>query len=164
MQIFPLSACSLFFIIRRFCSFSFVIFSFCFIFRSFIFSFFSFFSPSAPSAAPSAGASPSAAASSVFSGSTKTVGATTVAITKSLSVIVGTTFSGSFTDDILRLVLISVLSKSTIISLGIFSVGHFNSTFLLTIFKTPPFFNPGDFSELINLTGISKINFEPFQF
>ena len=93
------------------------------------------------------GTSPSAAASSVFSGSTKIVGATTVAITKSLSVIVGTTFSGSLTDDILRLLLISVLSKSTTISLGIFSAGHFNSTFLLTIFKTPPFFNPGDLSD-----------------
>ena len=29
---------------------------------------------------------------------------------------------------------------------GIFSLGHFNSTFLLTMFKTPPLFNPGDFS------------------
>ena len=37
-----------------------------------------------------------ATASSVFSGSTKIVGATTVAITKSLSTIVGLTFSGSF--------------------------------------------------------------------
>ena len=96
--------------------------------------------------APSTGASPSATVSSTFSGSTKTVGATTVPITKSLSAIIGTTPSGSFTDDILRLVLISVLSRSTIISLGIFSVGHFNSTFLLTTFRTPPFFNPGDLS------------------
>ena len=55
------------------------------------------------------------------------------------------------------LVPISVFSKSTISSVGIFSVGHFNSTFLLTIFNTPPFFNPGDLSLLINLTGISKI-------
>ena len=114
-----------------------------------------------PSAVASTAASPSAATSSVFSGSTKTVGAATTAITKSLSVIVGTTFSGNFTDDILRLVFISVLSKSTIISVGIFSVGHFNSTFLLTTFNTPPFFNPGDFSVLINFTGISKINFDP---
>ena len=43
-------------------------------------------------------------------GSLSTLGATTVAITKSLSVIVGKTFSGSFTEDILRLVFISVLS------------------------------------------------------
>ena len=114
------------------------------------------------SVASSAGTSSSAAVSSVFSGSTKIVGAATVAITKSLSVIVGITFSGSLTEDILRLLLISVLSKSTTISFGIFSAGHFNCTFLLTIFKTPPFFSPGDFSELINLTGISKINLDPF--
>ena len=101
---------------------------------------------SAPSATPSADTSPSAVVSSVFSGSTKIVGAATVAITKSLSVIVGTTFSGSLTEDILILVPISVLSRSTIISFGIFSVGHFSSTFLLTVFKTPPFFNPGDLS------------------
>ena len=29
------------------------------------------------------------------------------------------------------------------------------------VFKTPPFFNPGDLSELINFTGTSKLNFEP---
>ena len=29
---------------------------------------------------------------------------------------------------------------------GIFSLGHLSSTFLLTMFKTPPFFKPGDFS------------------
>lgn len=117
----------------------------------------------ASSVVPSAGVSPSAgASSSVFSGSTKIVGGAIVAITKSLSVIVGITFSGSLTDDILRLVLISVLSKSTTISFGIFSVGHFNYNFLLTIFRTPPFFKPGDLSWLINLTGISKISFEPF--
>ena len=63
-----------------------------------------------------------------------------------LGVIVGTIFSGSLTDDILRLLLISVLFKSTTISSGIFSAGHFNSTFLLTTFNTPPFFNPGDLS------------------
>ena len=71
--------------------------------------------PSAPST-PSPGTSPSAVVSSTFSGSTKTVGATTVAITKSLPVIVGATFSGNLTEDILRLVLISILSRSTIIS------------------------------------------------
>mgnify|MGYP001361856225 CR=1 FL=1 len=36
--------------------------------------------------------------------------------------------------------------RDTINSLGIPSVGHFNSTFLLTMFKTPPLFSPGDFS------------------
>ena len=30
------------------------------------------------------------------------------------------------------------------ISLGIFSAGHFSSTFLLTIFNTPPRFKPGE--------------------
>ena len=100
--------------------------------------------------------------SSVFSGSTTIDGDATVAITKSLSIIIGVTFSGNLTEDIFKLLLISVLSKSTIISSGIFSVGHYNSTFLLTIFKTPPFFNPGDFSELINLTGISKTSLDPF--
>ena len=34
--------------------------------------------------------------------------------------------------------------KSIVISPGIFSAGHFNSTFLLTIFKTPPLFRPGE--------------------
>ena len=43
-----------------------------------------------------------------------------------------------------------------------FSVGHFNSTLRLTMFNTPPLFNPGDNSLLINLTGISKIIFAPF--
>ena len=115
------------------------------------------------SVVPSAGTSPSAAAaSSVFSGSTRIVGDTTVAITKSLSLIVGTTLSGNLTLDIFKLLFISVLSKSTIISLGIFSEGHLSSTFLLTIFRTPPFLSPGDFSELINFTGISKIILEPF--
>ena len=82
----------------------------------------SFFSASAPpfSSAPSLGAAascesvePSApsspsAASAGFSGSLITVGAATVAITKSLPVIVGRTFSGSFIDDILKLCPISV--------------------------------------------------------
>ena len=74
--------------------------------------------PSSVVAAPSAGAasvvapyaataSPSTVSvSSFFSGSTNIVGAATVAITKSLSVIVGMTFSGRLPDDILRLVLI----------------------------------------------------------
>jgi len=38
----------------------------------------------------------------------------------------------------------SRLSKSTTSSVGIFSAGHFNSTFLLTMFSTPPLFNPGE--------------------
>ena len=56
---------------------------------------------------------------------------------------------------------ISRPSKSTISSFGIFSVGHFNSIFLLTMFRTPPLFRPGDFSLLINFTGISKITVAP---
>ena len=52
--------------------------------------------------------------------------------------IVGDTFSFNFTDEIFILVPISVPVKSTIISLGIFSAGHFNSIFLLTILSTPP--------------------------
>ena len=71
-------------------------------------------SPSfAAASAPSAGASPSAPSAGVssagFSGSLITVGAATVATTKSRSVIVGITFSGSLTDEILILVLINVL-------------------------------------------------------
>ena len=58
--------------------------------------------------------------------------------------IVGITLSGSFTDEILILVPMSVPAKSTTISSGILSAGHFNSTFLLTIFKTPPYFKPGE--------------------
>ena len=47
-------------------------------------------------------------------------------------------------EDIFILVPISVPAKSTTISSGIFSAGHLNSTFLLTIFKTPPLFKPGE--------------------
>ena len=115
---------------------------------SFPFSSFFVGSPSlAATSAPSAGASPSApsdVSSAGFSGSLIIVGAATVAITKSLSVIVGTTLSGNFTEEIFKLVPISVPAKSMVISLGIFSAGHFNSTVLLTIFKTPPLFNPGE--------------------
>ena len=111
--------------------------------------------PSAPSA-PST-ASPSAG----FSGSFKTVGAATVAITKSLSVITGVTFSGSLMKDIFMLVPISRFFKSMIISSGMLSAGHFNSIFRLTMFNTPPTFNPGQSSLLINLTGISKTIFVP---
>ena len=56
---------------------------------------------------------------------------------------------------------ISRPSRSTTNSFGTFSVAHFNSIFLLTIFKTPPLFKPGDFSLFINLTGISIIIFAP---
>ena len=45
---------------------------------------------------------------------------------------VGITFSGSFTDEILILVPISVPVKSIVKSSGILSAGHFSSTFLLT--------------------------------
>ena len=99
-------------------------------------------SPSAPSAVPSAG----------FSGSLIIVGAATVAITKSLSVIVGITFSGNFTEEIFKLVPISLPAKSMVISSGIFSAGHFNSTVLLTIFKTPPLLSPGESGWLITVS------------
>ena len=69
-------------------------------------------SPSFAASAPSADASPSAPSTVVssagFSGSLITVGAATVAITKSRSVIVGMTLSGSFTEEIFILVPISV--------------------------------------------------------
>ena len=67
------------------------------------------------------------------------VGAATVAITKSLPIIVGVTFSGRLIAEILILAPISKPSRSTINSLGILSVGHFSSTLRLTIFKTPLF-------------------------
>ena len=54
------------------------------------------------------------------------------------------TLSGSFTEEIFILVPMSVPAKSTTISSGIVSAGHFNSTFLLTIFNTPPLFKPGE--------------------
>jgi len=121
---------------------------------------------------PSAGLSPSAAwpspaasssvASAGFSGSLTTVGAAIVAITKSLPWIVGVTFSGNLIKEIFILAPISKPSRSTTNSVGIFSVGHLSSTFLLTMFNTPPLFKPGDASWLINLTGISKIIFAPF--
>ena len=107
-------------------------------------------SPSPPSAAsPSAG----------FSGSLIIVGAATVAITKSLSVITGITFSGNFTEDIFILVPISVPAKSIVISSGILSAGHLNSTFRLTIFKTPPLFKPGESLLFINFNWNFYYNF-----
>ena len=63
--------------------------------------------------------------------------------------------------DIFILEPISRSSKSTTNSFGILSVGQRNSTFRLTIFNTPPLFSPGHLSLLINLTGISKLIFEP---
>ena len=104
-------------------------------------------SPSlAAASVPSAGASPSAPSALLrwFFRFLNTVGAATVAITKSLSVIVGETFSGNFTDEIFKLVPMSEPLRSIVISAGIFSAGHFNSTVLLTIFKTPPLFKPGE--------------------
>ena len=56
---------------------------------------------------------------------------------------------------------ISTPSRSIVKFSGIFSLGHFNSTFLLTIFNTPPLFNPGDFSWFIKLTGTSIVIFTP---
>ena len=114
-------------------------------------------SPSlADASAPSAGASPSAPSAAAspsagFSGSFITVGDATVAITKSRSVIVGTMLLSNLTDEIFILVPMSVPAKSTIISSGIFSAGHFNSTALLTMFKTPPLFNPGESGWFITL-------------
>ena len=40
-----------------------------------------------------------------------------------------------------KLVPMSEPLRSIVISAGIFSAGHFNSTALLTIFKTPPLLN-----------------------
>ena len=74
---------------------------------------------------------------------------------------VGVTFSGNLIEEILKLAPISTSAKSTTSSLGIFSDKHFNSTFLLTMFNTPPLFRPGDLSLLMNLTGISIITFAP---
>ena len=54
------------------------------------------------------------------------------------------TLPSNLTDEIFMLVPISVPAKSTTISSGMFSAGHFNSTFLLTIFNTPPLFSPGE--------------------
>ena len=98
--------------------------------------------PSAPSVEASPSVPSVASASAGFSGSLIIVGAATVAITKSLSEIVGLAFSGSFTDEILILVPMSEPAKSIIISSGILSAEHLISTFRLTIFKTPPFLNP----------------------
>ena len=120
-------------------------------------------SPSAAAAsAPSAPSSPSAASASAgFSGSFITVGAASVAITKSLPWIVGVTSVSSFTEEILKLSPISTPSKSIVRFSGIFSLGHFNSTLRLTILRTPPLFNPGDFSWLIKFTGTSILILTP---
>jgi len=63
---------------------------------------------------------------------------------------VGTTSCSSLIDEILKLSPISTPSRSITKLSGIFSLGHLNSTFLLTMFNTPPFLRPGDFSWLIN--------------
>ena len=110
----------------------------------------SFLSPSAAGLSPSVAAqlaSPSAASASAgFSGSFITVGAARVAITKSLPLIVGVTSVSKLIEDILKLSPISTSSRSITKLSGIFSLGHLNSTFLLTMLSTPPRFNPGDFS------------------
>ena len=64
-------------------------------------------------------------------------------------------------DDIFMLVPMSVPVRSIVISSGIFSAGHFNSTFLLTMFNTPPLFNPGESEWFLNWTGISIAIFDP---
>ena len=48
--------------------------------------------------------------------------------------------ASSLTEEILKLDPISIPSKSKVILSGIFSLGHFNSTFLLTMLSTPPLF------------------------
>ena len=119
---------------------------------------------SPPSTAGAASPStPSAGVSSAgFSGSLTIVGAAIVATTKSLSVIVGLAFSGSFTEEIFILAPISRLAKSTSIFSGMFSAEQFSSTFLRTIFNTPPLFKPGQSLLFLNITGICKIFFEPY--
>jgi hypothetical protein len=77
--------------------------------------------PSAPATAGAPSAPSTTSPSTGFSGSFSTVGAATVAITKSLPIIVGVTFSGSLTKDIFILVPISKPFKSIIISSGILS-------------------------------------------
>ena len=98
-------------------------------------------------------------ASAGVSGSATIVGAATEAIVKSLSRIVGFTFSGSFIAEILILSPISFSKRSTLNSDGILSAGQLSSTFLLTMLRTPPFFNPGHFSSFKNFTGIQTCTF-----
>ena len=120
-----------------------------FFLQEYLFSSASFLSPSAagaPASLPSAAAASSVSTSTGFSGSFTTVGAANVAITKSRPIIVGATPSSNLTEDILKLSPISTPSRSITIASGIFSLGHFNSIFLLTIFRTPPLFKPGDVS------------------
>ena len=74
---------------------------------------------------------------------------------------VGVTSVSNLTEEILKLSPISIPSKSKVILDGIFSLGHFSSTFLLTIFKTPPLLSPGDFSWFIKFTGTSILIFTP---
>ena len=85
-----------------------------------------------------------AVSSAGFSGSLITVGAATVATTKSRSVIVGITFSGSLTEEIFILVPISVPVRSTIISSGIFSAGHLIQLFFSLYLILLPLFKPGE--------------------
>ena len=74
---------------------------------------------------------------------------------------VGFTPSGKLILLILTASPISLSLRSNINLSGILFALHLSSTSLRTIFNTPPFFNPGDFSEFINLTGISKVILEP---
>ena len=55
-------------------------------------------------------------------------------------------FKINLIDEILKLSPISTPSRSIVRLPGIFSLGHFSSTFLLTMFKTPPLLRPGDIS------------------
>ena len=73
----------------------------------------------------------------------------------------GVTPSSNLIEDILKLSPISIPSRFITMASGIFSLGHFNSIFLLTIFNTPPLFKPGDVSWLMNCTGTSILIFTP---
>ena len=99
-------------------------------------------------------ASPSSSSSTVSSPSeTRAAGATTLAIIKSLSVIVGITPSAT------SLMLLKRIEspnskpvKSTTNNSGIFDAGQDTSTLYLTIFNIPPFLIPGHSSSFSNLT------------
>ena len=104
--------------------------------------------------------SPSAVSSVVVSGSFTTVGAATDATVKSRSVIVGVTPSDKLAPEILIVSPISRPSKSKMISSGILFAGQLNCTVLLLTLRTPPLFNPGESSSLINRVGISRVILE----
>ena len=113
-------------------------------------------SPSSPSA-PSSPSSPSVLGSSSTG---ITVGAAIVAIVKSLSDIWETTSSSNF---ISLICITEPISKSVKLASsfsGIFLILQIKSTFLLTTFKTPPLFKPGDFSSLIKIIGTDIFIFD----